>query len=351
MMIIKNVMLNDEKCDIEIKDGKIANIGKLCGDGIDADGLYAIPGLIDIHSHGCLGIDTMDAKLDEMAEFFAKHGTLTWYPTTEAEAAERTEAACAANTNVRGSNIPGFHIESSYISKKFKGAQNENHIRKPDLEEFKKLKNAKLITIAPELDGALDFIKNCGCVVCLGHSGATYEQAKAAAEAGANCLTHTFNAMTPFHHREPGLIGAALTENMYVQVIADGLHLHKSVVLALYRMFGSDRMVLISDCIRATGIGDGEYILGGLPIDVKDGVARTKDGALAGSTFTLMDCVKSAISMGIDKDEAIKMATETPANLMGLNKGRIKEGYDADILLCDDELNIKQIIINGEIFE
>lgn len=350
-MIIKNVILDRNKCDIEIKNGKITNIGKFCGDGYDADGLEAIPGLVDIHSHGCIGKDTMDGELGEMAKYLAKCGTLTWYPTTITESLKRMNKACGADINVEGANILGFHVEGPYINKKYKGAQNERYIRNPDPEEFKQLRNVKLVTVAPELSGSTEFIKNCDCVVCLGHSDATYDEAKTAAKAGAKCLTHTFNAMAPFHHREPSLIGAALTEDMYVQVIADGLHLHRAVVLALYKMFGSDRMILISDSMRAAGLGDGEYEFGGQQIDVVKGVARTKDGAIAGSTSVLMDCVKSAIAMGIDKKEAIKMASETPSKLMGINKGRIAVGYDADILLCDNELNIKRVIINGKIFQ
>lgn len=350
-MIIKNVLLNNEKCDIKITNGKIAFIGKCDENGFDASGLEAVAGLVDIHTHGCVGFDTMDANLGEMARYLAKNGTLSWYPTTMTESAERIEKACNAETNVGGATVLGFHMEGPYISEKYKGAQNKKYIKNPEINEFKKYEKVRLVTVAPELDGALDFIKQCGCVVCLGHSAANFETAKKAAQCGAKCLTHTFNAMSPFNHREPALIGAAITEDMYVQVIADGLHLHRATVLALYKIFGSERMILISDSMRATGLGDGEYEFGGQRITVTNGVARTPDGAIAGSTSTLMDCVKSAIAMGIEKSEAIKMATQTPAELMNINKGKIEVGRDADILLCDDTLNIKKIILNGEFFE
>lgn len=350
-MIIKNALMDGEIRDIKTENGKITYIGKCEGDGIDAEGLEAVPGLVDIHAHGCIGQDTMDGDLADMAKYLAECGTLTWYPTTITESIERMKKACAAKTDTGGANIPGFHVEGPYICQKYKGAQNSKYIRNPDLDEFLQLDNVKLVTIAPELDSAEKFIENCGCTVCLGHSDATYDEAARAARAGAKCLTHTFNAMAPLHHREPSLIGAAVTEDMYVQVISDGLHLHRAAVLALYKMFSSDRMILISDSMRATGLGDGEYEFGGQLIDVIDGVARTKDGAIAGSTSTLMDCVKSAIAMGIEKSEAIKMASETPSAMMGLNKGKIAVGYDADILLCDTSLNIEKIIINGKIFK
>lgn len=350
IMIIKNAIINGKKCDIEVLNGKIAYIGQCGAEGYDACGLEIIPGLVDIHAHGCIGKDTMDGKLEDMACYLAKCGTLSWYPTTMTESLQRIKKACGATAH-RGANILGFHMEGPYIAKKYKGAQNEKYIKAPELEEFKSIENIKIVTIAPELDGAEDFIRECGAVVCLGHSAANYEQSVCAARAGAKCLTHTFNAMPPFHHREPSLIGAAITEDMYVQVIADGLHLHRAAVLALYRIFGSDRMILISDSMRATGMCDGKYEFGGQEITVEGGVARTPDGAIAGSTSTLMQCVKSAISMGIDKYEAIKMASETPAAMMKINKGKIQVGYDADFLLCDEKFNIKKTVINGEFFE
>lgn len=350
-MLIKNAKLNGKITDIFIKDGKIKEIGKISGNGYDADGLEIIPGLTDIHAHGFMGCDTMDGNLKTIAHALAERGTTTWYPTTMTESDERIIHALSADTRTGGANIPGFSMEGPYISAKYKGAQNEKYIKLPNLEEFKKFKNIKLVTVAPELCGAVDFIKNCGCVVCLGHSGATYDEGVLAARAGAKCLTHAFNAMPPFHHRDPSLIGAAITEDMFVQVISDGLHLHPSAVLALYRIFGADRMILISDSMRASGLCDGEYEFGGQQINVKNGIAKTRDGKLAGSTSCLMDCVKTAVKMGIPKSDAVKMASETPSALMGLNKGKIEIGYDADLLLCSKNLEVKKILINGEFYK
>ena len=228
-------------------------------------------------------------------------------------------------------------------------AKNEEFIKNPDLEEFKNLKNMKMVTIAPELEGSLEFIKGCGAVVSLGHTDCTYNEAVDAINNGANCLTHTFNAMPPLHHREPGLIGAAMDKNAYVQVICDGIHIHPAVIRMLYKMFGKDRMVLISDAMRATGLSDGEYEFGGQKIIVKDKIARTESGALAGSTSTLMDCVKKAIEFGIPEEEAFYMATTTPSQLMNVKKGQIKPGFDADLIVLDDDGEIEMTVLNGMI--
>jgi len=200
-----------------------------------------------------------------------------------------------------------------------------------------------MVTLAPELSGAMEFIQKCSAVVSIGHTDCDYETAVDAIKNGTICLTHTFNAMPPLHHRNTGPIGAAIDENIYVQVICDGLHLHKSIVTMLYRTFGADRMILISDSMRATGLADGEYEFGGQLIDVKNGIARTKDGALAGSTTNLMQCVKKAIEFGIPKEDAIKMATKTPAKLLGIKKGKVEVGYDADFVVVDVDMNIKFI--------
>lgn len=349
-MIIKNVNLNDRITDITIEDEKIAAIGKTDENGFDADGALCIPGFIDIHAHGCMGHDTMDADLYEMSHFMAKNGTTTWYPTTMTCSMEDIIKAAQADTNTGGANIYGFHLEGPFISPNHKGAQNEKYILKPDIELYNKVPNVKLITVAPEITGCIDFIKKCGAVVCIGHTDADYDTAVSAIHAGAKCLTHTFNAMPPLHHRAPSVIGAAITENAYVQVICDGFHVHKAAVLALYKIFGIQRMILISDSIRPAGLPDGQYESGGLPVKVTNGTIRLLDGTIAGSSATLLQCVKTAVSFGIPLNDAVAMASQTPAELMGLNKGKIKEGYDADILLTDSSLNIKNVIIGGKLY-
>ncbi len=181
-----------------------------------------------------------------------------------------------------------------------------------------------------------------------GHTACDYETAVKAFERGANCLTHTFNAMPPLHHRNPGPIGAAIDKGAFVQVITDGFHIHPSVVKMLDRTFGPDRMIIISDSIAPAGLSDGEYVINGRPIVMKNSHAYLPDGTIAGSASTLMECVRQAISFGIPKEDAIKMASETPANCIGVKKGRIEKGYDADFIVTDGDLNVISTIVCGK---
>lgn len=350
-IIYKN--LNNGTLDIVTEDGKITYLGKTPEDGIDLNGKNVYAGLVDVHSHGCIGHDVMDGAegFYEMLKFQASHGVTSWLATTMTVDMENIKAVVNAELPIGEgiANCIGFHAEGPYISAKYKGAQNEKYIKAPDLAEFSELKNVKMVTIAPELDGAEDFIKNCNCVVSLGHTDCDYDTAIKAINSGASCLTHTFNAMPAIHHRNPGPIGAAAEKEIYAQVICDGLHIHKAAILMLYKIFGSDKMVLISDSMRATGMPNGEYDLGGLNIIVKDGAARLADGTLAGSTATLFDCVKKAIEFGIPQADAFKMASETPANLLGLtNKGRLEIGADADFITVDENINLCDVVIGGK---
>ncbi|MGN0164570.1 MAG: N-acetylglucosamine-6-phosphate deacetylase [Lachnospiraceae bacterium] len=352
-MLLKNVSLKGNKCDILIENGviKSLNTNNSVKVDIDCENYKVIPGLIDIHTHGCVGCDTMDAEFEMLCDAWAKNGTTSVFPTTMTMDYDSIKRVNDANINVPGAQILGFHMEGPYINVEKKGAQNEKFVKPADLTEFALLNNMKLITIAPECYDNMEFIKKCNAVVCIGHTSCDYDTAVEAIKNGALCLTHTFNAMPPFAHRDPGPIGAAVTENIFVQVITDGLHVHKAAVMALYKIFGTDRMVIISDSLKACGVSDGEYEFGGQLIDVINGVARVKSGAIAGSTSYLWQCVKSAVNMGIPFDDAVCMATETPARLMGLdNKGVIKEGADADLLVIDENMNIKYVIIKGNVY-
>ncbi len=352
MNIYKNLNLNGEIVDIVSDNGKIVKIGKVSEDGVDFSGCSVKAGLVEIHSHGAAGVDTMDADFETLSRFQAEHGITAFYPTTMTDSIENIKKACDTDIeNVSGAKILGFHLEGPYIAKKYKGAQFEKYIKNPSVEEFNTFKNAKLVTVAPEIENAMDFIKNCDVKVCIGHSDADYDLAAEAMRNGATCLTHTFNAMTPLHHRNPGIIAAAFDENIYIQVICDGIHLHPSVVRILYKLFGSDRMILISDSMRATGLCDGKYDLGGQDVFVKDGVAKLADGTIAGSTSTLFDCVQCAIKFGIPEAEAYKMASKTPSRFMGINKGVIEVGYDCDLLILNPDGTIRATVIEGEIFK
>lgn len=351
MKIIKNVRLYGSLTDIAIENGKITKIGKCEGEGVDFGGAKIYPGLIDTHSHGCIGFDTMEGHLDEMADFQLSRGITTWYPTTMTMSEEEIIAATHREINLgHGASIPGFHMEGPFINKKFKGAQNEAYIIPPSMELFSKCKNIKTVTIAPEAPGSEEFIKNCPAIVSIGHTDADYDTAKKAFERGAKKLTHTYNVMPPIHHRAPGPIGAGSdSEGVYAELICDGKHVHPSAVKMLIKIFGEDRIILISDSMRATGLGDGEYSFGGQRVIVKNSTALTEGGNLAGSTSTLFDCVKAAISFGIKEESAVKMATENPARLMGLSKGKIEVGYDADFIIVDDSFNLIRAIARGEL--
>ena len=350
MKIIKNVRLYGELTDIAVDEGKIVKIGKCDGEGVDFGGAKIYPGLIDTHSHGCIGFDTMEGNLGEMADFQLERGVTTWYPTTMTMSEEEIIAATHRDINFgHGANIPGFHMEGPFINKKFKGAQNEAYIIPPSMELFNKCKNIKTVTIAPETEGSEQFISECPAVVSLGHTEADYDTAKKAFARGAKKLTHTYHVMPGIHHRAPGPIGAGSdSKGVFAELICDGKHVHSSAVKMLIKIFGEDRIILISDSMRATGLGDGEYSFGGQRVIVKDGTALTESGNLAGSTSTLFDCVRVAISFGIKEDVAVKMASENPARLMGLNKGKIEVGYDADFIIVDDSFNLIKAIARGQ---
>ncbi len=361
--ILKNALVDGKLTDIVVRAGKIVSIGKTSttGEFVDIGGKRLLPGLIDIHSHGCIGVDTMEAhplKMAEMCRFMKKNGVTAWLPTTMTVAMSDIEEVTSQgllDIGEDGCDIVGFHMEGPYINKKYKGAQNEAHIKNPSVEEFKALEGIRMVTVAPELEGSCELIRYCaenGIVVSLGHTDCDFDCAEAAFKAGARCLTHTFNAMPPMLHRAPGPIGAALVNDGYAQVICDGEHIHRAAIMALYKMFGADRMVLISDSMHATGLGDGKYVFGGLDITVKDGVARTESGALAGSTTTLFGCVKKAMEFGIPAEDAFKMASETPAKLMGLKKGKIEVGYDSQFIILDDNYDLVDVLnLKGEMIE
>lgn len=350
-MLLKNAVVNNKKCDILIENKTIKQVAdNISGDGVDLKGKTVIPGLIDIHTHGILGFDTMDGSLEEISIELAKRGTTSFLPTTMTESTEKLLLLNNKSLSVSGANIIGFHFEGPFISKNHKGAQDEKNIKMPNYNWLKQFKNVKMITLAPELDRANELINKIkdDIVVCIGHTDCDKDTALLAIKNGAKCLTHIYNAMLEFDHRNPGPIGAAVEENIYAQIICDGLHIDKSVVLATYKTFGADKLILISDSIRPAYMPDGKYNCGGLEVTMKNNEARLEDGTIAGSTKSLFDCVKKAQEFGIPFSDAVKMASETPAKLLGIKKGKIEHSYDADLVVLDKNNNIENVIIRGE---
>lgn len=351
MDVLKNVSLYGKKCDIEYENGVITSVKE--NKDITPAKFRVYPGLFDIHAHGMMGMDScVPGEAEKMAPYMLANGVVSWCPTTASISIEQIKEVTKAKPEVEdGCDIIGFHLEGPYMNEKYKGAMNPKFLKNPNLEEFSQIKNVATITLAPETEGAMDFIRNCGVPVCIGHTDCDYDTAIDAIESGAVCLTHTFNAMPSIHHRNPGPIGAASEKEIYAQVICDGVHVHKASVLMLYKLFGADRMILISDSVSPTGLGDGEYEFCGIKAYVKNGEARLKEGNLAGSTHFLIHMVKKAIEFGISEEDAFKMASQTPYNMMGIkNRGKIAKGYTADFIITDDDINILSVVKGGRKF-
>lgn len=352
-MILRNANINGRIEDIAFEGKKIIRLEETTEDqSIDLQGKRVIPGLVDIHTHGCCGYNVMDADFGPMCRFYGEHGTTSWFPTTETKSFESLKRVTEAKTDFEGAQILGFHFEGPYLCEEYKGGMDPKYLRNPSTEEFSHYKNVKMITIAPELPDAKEFIQKYSteCVVSIGHTSCDYQTALEAINDGAKCLTHTFNAMSPLNHREPGPIGAAIDKNIYVQFICDGFHISKPIIMGAYYIFGPERMVLISDSVPCAYLPDGIYEEDGIKKYVIDGKVRLKDGTIAGSSATLWDCVKKAVEFGIPFTDAVIMATRTPAELMGVKKGRLEPGWDADMLIIDDDMEISTVIIGGKLF-
>lgn len=328
---------------------------------IDASGLYVIPGLVDIHIHGAVGCDFSDGNsegLSKIAKYLHSCGVTSFCPTSMTLPEDQLLAAFTSICDIPDDNthafIAGIHMEGPFLSPEKKGAQKASYLHTPDIDMFHRLSQAcdnqiRIITIAPELPNADAFIRefHSQLTISLGHSTASYETAKNAFAAGANHVTHLFNAMPPLHHRNPGIIGAATDcPHVMAEMICDGIHVHPAMIRNAFRMFGEDRMILISDAMRATGMEDGEYELGGQPVIKKGRLATLKDGTIAGSATNLFDCMKNAVSFGIPLATAVKAATYNPAKSIGLEHaiGTLTPGARADILLLDSELNLVRIL-------
>ena len=348
-----------QKGDILFSE-RISGIGDLPGEAdVDAGGGYIIPGLVDIHTHGALGEDFSDGKpegLRKLSDWYAANGVTSFLATTMTlKERELTAAMDAVGEFKRenGAKCSGVHLEGPFLSFSKRGAQNAENLHRPDIGLFHRLNarsggRVRLVTVACEEPGAMGFIREASkvCKVSLGHSTAGYDAAMEAFGAGAGHVTHLFNAMPPLHHREPGLIGAAMDHGATAELICDGHHVHPSAVRAAFRLFG-DKLCLISDSLRCAGMPDGSYTLGGQPIAVKGGKATLFDGTLAGSSISLMEGLRRAVRFGIPLEAAVYAASAAPAAAAGLDAGVLAQGRPADLVLLDRELNIQAVFVDG----
>ena len=347
-------------------------LSQLSGDSdvLDASGCYVIPGLVDVHFHGCVGEDFSDATpdgLQKIADFELSQGVTYICPAGMTLPEEQLTAICkntAAHRakNTGGAEVVGAHLEGPFLCMAKKGAQNGDYLHAPDGAMLKRLQEAaegcvKLVTLAPEEPGSAEFIKaaaEMGIHVSVGHTVANYDTARTAFEAGADHATHLFNAMPPFAHRDPGVIGAAFdVSHVQAELICDGIHIHPSVVRAAFQLFGKERMIIISDSLRATGMPDGEYPFGGQMIEVHGSRATIlgHPETLAGSVTSLMGCLRQAIAFGIPAADAVRACTYNPARSIGIQDriGTLDVGKEASIVLLDQkDLSIRAIIFKGK---
>ncbi|MDQ1909621.1 N-acetylglucosamine-6-phosphate deacetylase [Paenibacillus sp. GD4] len=358
-----------------LENGLIREIGSSsdplpegAGETVDAGGGWVLPGFIDIHVHGGYGHDFMDAGregLDAITRFHASHGTTTMLATTVTASKEAIDGVLERVADYRSGDMPyaqlaGVHLEGPFISVKWPGAQNPAFIVPPQtawLDDWTSRYPGlvRMQTLAPETDGALDYIRALvqhGIVAACGHTDALYAQVQAAADSGLSHAVHTFNAMRGLHHREPGTVGAVLTdERITAEVIADGHHVHAAGVRLLAQAKGDRGLVLITDAISAAGLGDGDYSLGGLDVVVRSGVARLKQGdSLAGSTLTMDAAFRFAVrEAGVSVPAASRMASGNPARVLGLSgvTGELAAGKQADALLLSRELELQRVWIRG----
>lgn len=332
----------------------------------DLEGAYVLPGIVDIHIHGAVGADFSDGDKDgliRMAQFLLRRGITSFMPTSMTLPYETLGKAFQTAAEVKreqpegASRIIGIHMEGPFFSKKKCGAQNPAYLKDPDAEAFHRLQKqcgdlVRIVDAAPELPGAEQFAAQASeiCRVSAAHTDSGFEDAVRFFAAGARHLTHLFNAMPPIHHRNPGVIGAASErKDVTAELICDGFHVHPAAVEMAFKLF-PDRICLISDALRCMGMPEGSYELGGQTVKLEGAVARLEDGTIAGAATDLFQDLRNAISFGIPAATAIKAATINPAAAAGWDDriGSIEEGKIADFLICDDELNLKQVVFEGK---
>lgn len=363
--VLEDAMLEDYY--MEVEDGVIVGFSKNEPGDYEYLGEIVAPGLVDTHIHGYHGKDIMNAEegaLNVISKGLLECGVTSFLPTTLTDSKEKTDAALkrvgAEYKDVEGAKVRGVFLEGPFFTEKYKGAQNPAYMSDPKidyLKEWIELSDGLVnkIAIAPEREGAEDFIKKAnamGVRVALGHSDASFDQAVAAVDAGANIFVHTYNGMSGLHHREPGMVGAAMSTDAISELICDGHHVNPNAANILMNAKGRDKIALITDCMSAGGMADGDYMLGDFPVRVEGGTARLKDGgSLAGSILKLKEAVKNVVDWDIaDIFEAIQMASLIPAKSVGIDNicGKLHEGYEADFIVLDYDLNLKATYLNGE---
>ena len=353
-----------------VENGRFAHVLEdVPGPAEDLDGALVIPGLVDIHVHGCAGADFSDgdyAGLVRMARYLARRGVTSFAPASRTLPYDARDKAFHAAARLRredladGARLMGIQMEGPFLSREKRGSQNPAYLRLPDWDRFLRLYDAaegllRIVDVAPELPGAVEFTRRASekCRVSVAHTAAGYDQAAAVFDAGATHLTHLFNAMSGIHHRHPGPIGAASErENVTAELICDGIHVHPSAVRMAFRLFPG-RICLISDALRCCGMADGSYSLGGQEILLSGGVARLTGGAIAGSAADLYQCMRRAVSFGIPREQAVWAATALPARVIGRESetGAIADGRAADFVICGGELEPEAVYLGGKRLE
>lgn len=355
----KAVIFNQRIVDIipeaDIKNYKLDEL-------IDGKGNYLSPGFIDIHIHGCSYEDVMDAgeeTLNNISRSIAKTGVTAFLAATMTMEMDKVNLAL---NNIKenmgrleGSEMLGCHMEGPFISRIFKGAQNDQYIIDPSFPLIEKFKDIiKIVTLAPEKRGSMEFIRRCrehGIVVSIGHSNASYEEAAEAIKAGVSHITHTYNGMSPLHHRSPGVVGAAMLSDVSCELIVDNVHVHPAAQEILLKIKGYDRLILITDAMRACLVEEGTYELGGQEVVVKNKEARLSNGALAGSVLTIDGAIRNFIhNHGAALEDVVRMVSWNPARTLCIEdrKGSIEVGKDADMVLFDENIEIYETIVNGK---